>query len=396
MGFNAATILRGPCLASWRGFTTYHRDKLELPIESSTFDIEVQPFGVVQSRTDAGKLPINITPAGRTTEVANLINRYVRSVDGDIINIEQYPVTVTSGTDLLTCTENHLLQDGDEVMVHALITMPGGLSKTTRYYARVTGMSATTLKLYATEAQALATGSTDGLVAITTDGEAVILDVTRALVITTFSGLRIKYYNVALTKIPDLELSAVKPMLGQAEFTAFVRNGQDPDDPADRYYKISAATPSDTSFDPSQIKTQPPKISWGFDAAWTALQSKDGAKVSFDMQTAPAPNDAFGEDALGRIFRDLNLSVAAAPQGITEAEAHAGLQLHTKVRGDARTGGALDLITAFYTFTVADAILTKAPQDFSSADQRMGSFEWKSQKTFTDGAKNPLYELTEN
>lgn len=393
---NTAAILRGPALLQWRGFTTYHRDKLEVPIELSTFDIDVEPFGVIESRPDQGKLPINITPAGRTVEVNNLINRYASARNGDLINIEEYPVTVTNATDLLTCLENHLLADGDEVMVHALITMPGGLSKTTRYYARVTGNSATTLKLYDTEAHALDTGSTTGLVNISSDGSAVILDIARALTITTYSGLRIKYFNVGLTKIPDLELSAVKQMLGQAEFSAFVRNGQDPDDPTDRYYKITAATPSDTSFDPSSIKTQPPKISWAFAAAWTDLQSKEGAKVSFDMKTDDLPSDAFGKDALGRIFSDLNVGVSASPQGITEAEAHAALELQEKSRGASSTGGQLDLVTTYYTLSLSSAVLTKAPQSFSSKEQRSGSFEWKSQKTFTDGVMNPVYELVEN
>ena len=392
---NTAAILRGPALVEWRGFKTFHRDKLEVPIEMSTFDIEVEPFGVIQSRADAGKLPINITPAGRTTEVTNLINRYATSQNGDLINIEEYPVAANATTHLLTCAENHLLADGDQVIAHALIAMPAGLTKTTRYYARVTGNSASTCTLYATEANAIAGGAT-GLIDITSAGSAVILDVTRALTITTYSGLRIKYFNVALSKIPDLEFSAVKPMLGQAEFMAFVRNGQDPDSAASRYYVISAASPSDTSFDPAQIKTQPPKLSWAYDAAWTDLPSKEGAKVAFDMKTESLPSDAFGEDALGRIFSDLSLTVSAMPQGITESEAHTALQLHAKTRGEALAGGALDIDTAAFNFEVADAVLTKAPQQFASKEQRLGSFEWKSQKTFSGGAQNPIFALTAN
>ncbi len=393
---NTAAILRGPALLQWRGFTCYHRDKLEIPVELATFDIEVEPFGVIESRGEQGKLPIHITPAGRVSEVENLVNRYAHARTGDLINVEEFPVAVNTGTNVLTCLENHLLADGDEVMVHALITMPAGLSKTTRYYARVTGNSATTVTLYDTEAHALDTAHTTGLVDITDAGSAVVLDVTRALTITTYSGLRIKYFNAALTKIPELEFSAVKPMLGGAEFSAFIRNGQDPDDATNRYYAISAATPTDTSFAPGDIKTQPPKLTWAFSAAWAALQTREGAKVTFDMKTEDLPSDAFGKDALGRIFSNLSLGVSAMPQGITEADAMAGLELQAKARGEKLAGGQLDLVTEFYTFTVADAILTKAPQTFSSKEQRSGAAEWKSQKKFTGGVQDPVYELTPN
>lgn len=392
---NTAAILRGPAIVNWRGFTTFHRDKLEIPTELTLFEIGVEPYGVVQSRADTGKLPINIMPAGRTTEVENLINRYANSRNGDLLNIEEYPVTLNASTNLITCTENHLLADGDEVMLHWLVSAPGGVSRTTRYYARVTGNSATTLTIYDNAAHAIAGGGT-GLIDITTVGSGVVLDVTRALTITTLTGLQIKYYNVGLTKIPDLEFSAVKPMLGQAEFMAFIRNGQDPEDPAERFYEISAVTPPSLSFDPATIKTQPPQITWAFNIAWTDLQTKAGAKVSFDLKSEKLPNDAFGEESLGVMFSDLNCSATAEPQGLTESEILAGLQLQSKLRGDSVAGGALDIVTPYYTFSIADTVLGKAPQQFASNEQRAGTLEWKSQKSFTAGALDPVFELSAN
>lgn len=391
MNLNTATILRGPVIVNWRGASFFHKGALEVPMDQSVVDIEAEPFGIVGHRADTAKFPINLTPAGRTTEVENLINRYATSKNGDLINIEEYPVSLNADTDLLTTTGNHLLATGDEVMVHWLVTAPGGLSRTTRYYARVA--SDTTLTLHTSAAGAAAnTGKVD----ITSAGSGVILDVTRALTLTTLSGLQIKYFNVGLIGVPDLEFSAVKQMLGQAQFMAFVRNGQDPEDADARYYALSMVSPPSTSFDPDTIKTQPPKVSWAFDAAWSGLQTRDGAKVAFDLKTSPVPNDAFGEDALGMIFNDLNLTASAALQGLTEAEIKAGLQAHTKLRGSNLSGGALEIETDYYTFEIADSILTKAPTQFASSEQRGGQFEFKSQKSFTGGAPDPTYELSVN
>lgn len=391
MSLNTATILRGPVIVNWRGATFFHQGTLELPMEQTVVDIQAEPFGIVGHRADTAKFPINLTPAGRTSEVENLINRYSTSRNGDLINIEEFPVSINTGTDVLTTTGNHLLATGDEVMVHWLIAQPAGLSRTTRYYARV--LSATTLTLHTSAAGASAN---TGLVDITTAGSGVVLDVTRALTLTTLSGLQIKYFNVGLVGVPNLEFSAVKQMLGQAQFMAFIRNGQDPDNAFNRYYEISMVSPPTTSFDPDTIKTQPPKLSWAFDAAWTDLQTRDGATVAFGLETSNLPNDAFGEDALGMIFNDLNLTVTSSLQGLTEAEIKAGLQAQSKLRGENLSGGALKIETEYYTLEIGDSILTKAPTQFTSSEQRGGQFEFKSQKAFTAGSQDPTYELSVN
>lgn len=388
---NTAAILRGPAIIKWRGATIYHRESLAIPIESTTFDVEAEPFGVVETRIASRSLPIQVTPSGRTLEVEKLLGRYATATHGDLVNIEEFPVSVDASTDILTTTANHLLETGDEVMVHALVTMPGGVNRTTRYYARVA--TATTITLHSSAAGA--TNNTNKI-DISSVGSGVILDVTRPLVITTYSGLRIKYYNVGLTKLPEVDLSAGRPMLGQVEFRAFLRNGQDPDVMTDAYYEIDTANVADTSFDPAHILTQTPKLTWARGAEWTGLYTRDGAKIGFDLKTQSLQSDAFGEDALGLIFAGLDLTVTAAPQGVTEGEAKAALGLHTTRRGQKPPGGQLDIITDHYTFRIADAVLRKIPLNFSTSEQRQGDFEWAAQRKFSAGVPDPLFAIITN
>lgn len=390
---NLASILRGPVIANWRGVTSFHKGGLELPTSISTFDIEAEPWGLLQSRKDTPDMKITLTPAGRVQEVVSMINRYSTTENGELLNIEEYPVTINASTDTLTTATAHLLSAGDEVMVHATLTQPGGVNRTTRYYANVP--TGTTLKLYDTEAHAIAGGST-GLVDITDAGSGVILDVCRPLTITTLKGWQAKFYNVGLTKVPDLIFGATKTMLGQAEFTIYVRNGQDPDDPSNGYFALSQVTPPTPSIDPADIKTRSPKITWEEAAVWSNLLTRAGATVSFDLRSPQGiESDAFGDGAMGAIFKGIVPSVKATPYGPTESELLSALKLHSKSRGESIGGGALTVATATHQFVIGDAALITGPQMFSTQDPRIGECEWRGQRTVTEGVVDAPFELTE-
>jgi hypothetical protein len=381
MNINTAAILRGGALVSWRGASFYHRGDIELPMTRESIDInDIEPFAVTFRSQDQQMIEANFTPSGRLTEVANLVNRYATTVRGELINIEEFPVTLNASTDVVTVPSGNLLATGDEVMIHWLATAPGGLSRTTRYYWR--SASGTTGTLYDTYAHAIDTGSTSGLIDISSAGSAVVLSVSRPLTIHCRNGLKIVYYNAGLVNLPPLRFQAGETLLGECGFRMFVRN----------------AAFSDTSFDPADLPRQSPVVSWDNGTPWSAgLATREGAEVEFELQTEGLPSDAFGEDALGQIFTGLDVSVTAAVQGVTEAEVMAALKQHTASRGSDISGdGALDIDTAVYNFEIADAALVEAPQNFGSANQRGGDFVWRAMPTFNAGAPEPLFELTEN
>lgn len=386
---NIASILRGPALIKWRGATMYSRGGIEAALDTSVTEIDVEPFGIILRPTDTPTLNINFTPDGQLANVAALINRYASTQQGEFINVEEFPVSVNTGTNVLTCGSAHLLTSGDEVMVHARIAMPSGLDKDTRYYARQA--SSTTLTLHPTAADAVANTNT---VVVVSAGTGVVLSVARPLVIHTFSGLKITYFCAALVSVPDLRLTAGDTLLGQCGFQAFIRPGQAPASAADRYYKIEVEALTDTSFDRNSIQIAPPIVDWERGAAWEGLPTREAATVAFTLNSEGLASDAFGEDALGRIFTRLDVQLTAAVQGVTEADVKSALHLHDKVRGELISDGALTVSAGDVTFTMADARLTAGPQNFSSTAQRTGDCVWQAQRSFTDGAPDPLFELT--
>lgn len=382
-------------MVTHRGSKFYHTGALNVPLQRDVLEFDVEGFGIFFGH-DRVNRPFDFTPSGRTSELSPLLDRPAALSEGDLINVEEYPVTITHASDLLTCASVHLLSDGDEVMVYWRGTAPAGLSKTTRYYARVTGMSTTTLKLYDTEAHALDTGAVTGLVDITSAGSGVILCVTRPLILHLFDGLRIKYYSAALTKVPNLHLSSGKALLGSLQFMSFVRNGQDPADPAGAFHSIDYLSFSDTSFDHTELLRASPVLAWANGSPWAdGLATKEGAEVAFDMKTNPVPNDFYGENQLGMIFGSLTAKVTAAVQGVTMAEAEAALKSQSAMRGETLEGdGALTVTAGDVEFELADAALVEAPQSLTAKNQREGDFVWQSNSTLTTGALNPLYTLT--
>lgn len=381
-------------MITWRGASFYHRGDIVVPMTRETIDItDIEPFAATFRSQDKQMLEANFTPSGRLSEISNLVNRYSTSTRGDLINVEEFTATCDASTDVVTIPSGNLLATGDEVMMHALITQPGGVSRTTRYYWRSASGTTGTLHTSASGASA-----NTGKVDITTAGSGAVLSVGRPLIIHTRKGLKLTYYCAALTKIPSLRFKAGETLLGETGFRFFVRPGQDPADLSAAYFLAEYAAFTDTSFDPADLPREFPVVTWANGSPWSdGLASRDGANVEFELSTEDLPSDAFGNDALGRIFTNLNLTVTASPQGVTEAEAMAALKVNSGKRGDDLAGdGALDLDTPTYNFEVADAALVEAPQNFGSSTQRAGDFVWRGMPTFTAGARDPLYTLTEN
>lgn len=399
---NIGELNVGSVVGHWRGAWFYHSGNFAAPMEMTQTRINVEPHGTVQPRPDKAGLLFNFTPAGQILEVDNVVNRYAAARTGEIINVERYRLSINDGTDVLTTQQlgadaAHLLADGDEVMVSALISMPGGLSRTTRYYARVTGLSGTTLSLHPTEADAKAgTNKVD----ITSAGQGAILHVTRALTLWTANGLKLKYWNVGLVKMPQLRVTAGQTLLGEMGFQAFVRNGQMPDDPDNRYYVADIEDCPDVSFDPGNIYTDSPTLTWNIGAPWEdGLATKAGATVDFGLELGDLPNDAFGADALGKTLKDRTCTIKAAVQGPNEVELRDALRLHSALRGarpDDAVDYALALATAGITFTTGAAFLTNGPEAYGSTDQRIGDLSWDVAKTFLAGQPNAMWALSTN
>lgn len=97
--------------------------------------------------------------------------------------------------------------------------------------------------------------------------------------------------NAAVTKMPDIVISAVQTQIGEVEVRGILQNGEDWED--DTHWSFSnagALTLSELSA--SSIPTTPGTVSWG--TGFTDIKTTEGVTISFDMQTQEEVEDEEG------------------------------------------------------------------------------------------------------
>lgn len=400
MNLNPASIIAGPAKVIALGTTFIHRGTLNAPLDRSTIDInDIGHYGVTFRSHDKVNHPIDLTPSGRILEATTLANRYANVAEwagsGRLINVDVWPVTCNAGTEVITVPSGTGLATGDEVMAHAAVEMPGGVSATTRYYWR--SLSGTTGALYDSAANAADTENTTGRVDITSAGTGVFISKAHRLVLHFMNGLKITYYSAGVIKPSNIRIKAGETLLGPCGFMAFLRPGTDPDDTANAYHAITWEAFDYTGFDPDDMPREYGSFSWAKGAPWNpagGLPSEDGIELELDLQTKNIPLDCVGEDQLGKRFGSLDAKLTAGLRGVPVKAAADAL---AKARGGDLSGeGAITIESNTLTLEVADAALLNVEVRGSSEESVTGDFVFQSTPSFTDGVPNPLYELTEN
>lgn len=196
----------------------------------------------------------------------------------------------------------------------------------------------------------------------------------------------------AVTKPPDLILSATKSLFGPVTFTC-LRADNTPWSTADKVVKIETGTyPGDADFDVADILTQPYTGVWG-GSPFDAIHTNDGFKVSFNLSIKPLEVDDVG--IIDYTFEKLSVSVKFKPLGVTESAliAALGIQGDSSVRGSSMSTGSHDFVisgTGVY-FIAYGAALKSSPFDYAPSDPRFGECEFIATRTIAGGALNPLF-----
>lgn len=390
MPVNAATILGGPALVTYRGATFYSKGAITLTSQKETFNIEADRFGKVDERVSDEQLQVSFEPAGEFENLA-VLWPYAATLLGSLVTPDSKLVSsIDTATNILTVTA-HGLATADDVLVHVatggtLPTSTPQLTQTTRYFVR--NLSANTVTLHPTAADA--TNNTNAIDITVTFTGLFYLDRDWPLVIHTFAGVKLTLFNAAVTQMPPLSLSAVKTLIGAVQFEAFLRNGTDWNNSAARWMIESVAL-SDTTFDPANILTQPYGAAWGITAPWDSFQTKEGWEVAFNLGLQAVMTDSLG--VVTRRLSGLDVTARATPIGIDESQLLSKLLLQNTgaVRGRSLSGDNLNLTGAGVYVRLYGAALKSAPQNFSSGQERIGQLEWFSTRTFAAGVPNPLF-----
>jgi len=392
MSVNNATILGGPALVQYRGATFYSKGNIALTNAKQTFQIDTERFGKVDERVSDEELRVSFEPAGEF-ENLSVLWPYASTSLGSLISPQSQAVTgLNTGTEVLTIV-GHGFATEDEVFVHMSTggTLPAStpsLSQITPYYVR--RIDADTFTLHDTAAHA--TANTDAINFTGAASGTLYIDKDFALVIHTFAGVKLTLYNAAVTRMPALNLSAVKTIIGAVEFEAFVKNGTAITAAGSRWAIASAAL-SDTTFAPANVLTQAYTAAWGVSAPWSSFQTKDGFVVDFNLGLEAVMTDALGTRT--RRLSALDVTARGTPAGIDESQLLTKLLLQDTGSGRGRSLSGDNLLLsgagANAYVQLYGAALKNAGMNFSAGQERMAELTWAATRTFSAGVANPLF-----
>ncbi|NCC50899.1 MAG: hypothetical protein EOM20_06740 [Spartobacteria bacterium] len=198
---------------------------------------------------------------------------------------------------------------------------------------------------------------------------------------------KIVYTAGAVTKMPDIILSAVKTAFGEMTITCLGGSNKAMTE-ADYHYTLTAtSTFTDTSFAVASIPTSPISIYLvGQSAPWNAIETKDGATVSFNLSTSPVETDSDG--LVDYSMSGLDITVSFQPVNPTAAQVLTKLAIQgTDVRrGMSLNSGSNNLICAGWAtgspqVTVNNAALKNAPAVYGKDALRHGALEFIATRT---------------
>jgi len=386
---NAAAIIGGPAIVTFRGATFYSKGDIELEASHETFDLETSLYGRVGMRSKQSGIKVSFTPVGEW-ENLSVLWPHASTAAGTLIAPDSLPVaSIDLDTDVFTVTA-HGLSTATAVMLHAAITLPTTspqVDASTIYFVRSTGDN--TLTLHPTAADA--TNDTSKITVSAAGTGTLYFDVERPLVVHSLSGdCKLTLHNAAVTKMPDLTFKATEQPIGQVEFEGFLRQGYEPGD-TNAYYTITTEALADATFDPDDIITKPAILKFGA----TAYETKDGAKLSFEMETEDVVIDRLGP--VSKRFKSAKVSARSTPMGITETALLTLLEIQANFPGADLPVGALDIYddaaSPTYYARVYAALLRSGKITFGLGADRIGELEFNSARSITAGVADPLWYL---
>lgn len=180
-----------------------------------------------------------------------------------------------------------------------------------------------------------------------------------------------KLIAAAVTKMPDLVFSPLKPLVDKVTFTGVVGNALDPAS-ANSYvsHAGSGGTFGDPAFVRSLMKRQAYTAAWGAVAGFTALYTQEGFKVSFSAEFADQAVDGIG--VITRKLVSVGVMVSFIPIGPTVAQVLTALRVQDTGNG---IGTRLSANAAAFTITGADGVtyLTIPAANIESGGFRFGT-----------------------
>jgi len=201
----------------------------------------------------------------------------------------------------------------------------------------------------------------------------------------------------AITRMPDMLLSASKTMIGQAEYTLL---GQDNTawNVADRFFTIDTAPYSDPNLTVATIKTQPYVGAWGAIAGFTSIETEDGWTITFDLGVAPANSDSWGR--LDWRLQSVQVRASCIPINVTATQIRDALYIQdggAYLRGGSMQAKGNQLVItgadASVPVTIPNCALVEGGYRYGSNVYRQDMISFLSTRLLASGVPQPLFIL---
>ncbi len=198
----------------------------------------------------------------------------------------------------------------------------------------------------------------------------------------------------ALTKMPEITLSATKPIIGEVEFTC-LRTNNTAWSATNSIVAITSGSFTDTTFPAeSLILTQPVTMAWG-SSPWNAIQTEAGTVVNFNMELKPIETDTDG--IVDYRFVKLEVSAKLKPVNTTDAQmlTALGIQGTSAARGRSLNSVGHDLVltTTGFVVTLTKAAIKTSGAMFGATVLRNGEFGFVATRTISAGVASPLFTI---
>lgn len=207
-------------------------------------------------------------------------------------------------------------------------------------------------------------------------------------VVHSLAGVKLTAVAAALSKIPNLKLSAVKTAFDQAELTFLVGNGLGPET-ENGFYKVESEVFSATAVGNTTVLAGVYLGTYG----QTVIHTLDGWDVEFSLDTDPVVIDDSGTVDL--LLKGVTVRASCTPVGITEA-ALLAMQPALLARGTSLIG-ASDLViaggTGCLTVTLKNARCMSGPVKWGASTLRAGQIGFEAHRAFAAGVGGSLYTV---
>jgi hypothetical protein len=382
----------GPAFIHHRGVSFFTKDAITFDPQLEPFTVDDDAYGDLDQRRAGQTVKIQCTPEDWTAAMLGILYpSFITNLQLGQYNTPYYDaVTCTVAAPGVFTFENHGQITGTGVRFDSTGTLPTGLVAATTYYLFV--IDENTFKLSDTEAHALAGTN---FVAITVAGSGDMFMVQNTPTTVQYLDAAATYitlWNTGITKMPDLDLSAVKTPYGAMEFEGYVRYGMSASDD-DSIFTINTGGTLSAVPNSANIPTVPYTVAFGDATPFSDLQPRDGVSVGFSLKWDKVKDDANG--VICQRLIGLEVTVKLRPLGVLDSDVlgeiniqGTGAQIGASLASNALTIAGPE---SNPYFQIPAASLMNGPLKIGTKEDRIGDLNFKSKRAFVDGAPLPIF-----